>query len=126
VLTTLLLIGLGSALGGMLRHWMAGVEEVGLLAARELPWGTILVNLTGSFLIGYFIGLPPTLISDQARLFFIAGFCGGYTTFSSFSLQNIELLRDGEVLAAMWNILLSLIAGMVVAIIGYRIGSQWA
>lgn len=104
-----LFIGLGSALGGVSRYWLSGV-----LAQRfgeSFPVGTLVVNVTGSFLIGFFATLTGAdgrlLIGPTARNFFMAGICGGYTTFSSFSLQTLNLARDGEWLYAGLNAVLS-------------------
>jgi fluoride exporter len=99
-------IALGSALGGVARFWCSG-----LLATRigELfPGGTLFVNITGSFIIGFFATLTGPdgrlLVGPTVRQFVMVGFCGGYTTFSSFSLQTLGLLRDGDWLRAGLNI----------------------
>lgn len=104
-----LFIGLGSALGGVSRYWLSG-----MLAQRfgeSFPVGTLVVNVSGSFLIGFFATLTGAdgrlLIGPTARNFFMAGICGGYTTFSSFSLQTLNLARDGEWLYAGLNAVLS-------------------
>lgn len=104
-----LFIGLGSALGGISRYWLSG-----FLAQRfgeSFPLGTLVVNVTGSFLIGFFATLTGAdgrlPAGPTARNFFMAGICGGYTTFSSFSLQTLHLARDGEWLAAGLNAVLS-------------------
>ena len=104
-----LFIGLGSALGGISRYWLSG-----FLAQRfgeSFPVGTLVVNVSGSFLIGFFATLTGAdgrlLVGPTARNFFMAGICGGYTTFSSFSLQTLNLARDGEWLYAGLNAVLS-------------------
>jgi CrcB protein len=102
-------IALGSALGGMARQWC------GVLALRlwptEFPWGTIAINVLGSFVIGLFAALTDAEgrfpLSVTARQFVMVGICGGYTTFSSFSLQTLLLARDGKAVEAGLNILLS-------------------
>jgi fluoride exporter len=99
-------IGIGSALGGMARYWSSD------LAARwfgeTFPWGTFIANVTGSFIIGFFATLTGPdgrlYIGSQARQFVMIGFCGGYTTFSSFSLQTLNLMNDGEWFRAGANI----------------------
>lgn len=103
---TYLWIALGSALGGMARHWCS------TLAAERLgtgfPWGTLAVNVLGSFVIGLFAtltGPDGRLPADaQARQFVMVGLCGGYTTFSAFSLQTLDLLRAGELGRAGLNV----------------------
>ena len=103
---TYLWIALGSALGGVARY--AASTWVAQLVAGPFPWGTLLVNVTGSFLIGVFAVIGPPggrwAISPDARLFLTVGVCGGYTTFSSFSLQTLDLIREGHMAAAGANI----------------------
>lgn len=99
-------IAIGSALGGMARYWCSGM--VARLIGETFPWGTLAVNVVGSFVIGFFATLSGPdgrlLVSTTARQFVMVGICGGYTTFSSFSLQTLNLVRDGEWLYAGLNI----------------------
>lgn len=108
-MTTYFWIGLGSALGGMGRFWLSGL--VAQRFGEAFPTGTLVVNASGSLLIGFLAGLAETegrfLLSPEARQFLMFGMLGGYTTFSSFSLQTLNLVRDGEWLYAVMNILLS-------------------
>jgi fluoride exporter len=104
---TYLWIAIGSALGGVARHWCS------TLAAERLgtafPWGTLLVNVLGSFVIGLVAALTGPdgrlPVGAQARQFVMVGLCGGYTTFSAFSLQTLDLLRGGELGRAGLNVL---------------------
>lgn len=102
-------IGLGSGLGGMARYWFSSI--IAHRFGEVFPAGTLVVNVTGSFLIGFVATVTDTegrfLISPHARQFFMVGLFGGYTTFSSFSLQTLNLARDGEWLYAGANIGLS-------------------
>lgn len=101
-------IAAGSALGGVLRHWLSGL--VAQRWGEGFPVGTLLVNVTGSFVIGFlfaFTGEGRVLNSPEARNFLMAGLCGGYTTFSAFSLQTLNLARGGQWLGAGLNALLS-------------------
>ena len=95
-------IAIGSALGGMGRYWCSGV--VARLVGETFPWGTIFVNLVGSFIIGFFAALTGPdgrlLVGTIPRQLVMVGICGGYTTFSSFSLQTLNLMREGEWLYA--------------------------
>ena len=100
-------IALGSALGGMARFWCTGV--VAQPFGETFPWGTLVVNVLGSLIIGFFAtltGARRTVVRRARRSgsFVMVGFCGGYTTFSSFSLQTLNLARDGEWLQAGANI----------------------
>ncbi|MBV9703397.1 MAG: fluoride efflux transporter CrcB, partial [Methylobacteriaceae bacterium] len=99
-------IAIGSALGGVARYWLSGF--VANRVGETFPWGTILVNVTGCFVIGLFATLTGAegrlLVSGTVRQFVMIGICGGYTTFSSFSLQTLNLMRDREWLFAGANI----------------------
>jgi fluoride exporter len=103
-------VAVGSALGGMARYGCAG------LAARvfggTLPWGTFIVNVSGSLIIGFLATLSAPdgrmLLSADARAFLLIGLCGGFTTFSSFSIETLNLARDGEWLWASANVALSM------------------
>src|SRR3954454_5617398 len=107
----------GSALGGGARYWSSG------FAARHFgetfPWGTLIVNVLGSFIIGFFATLTgpdgSLLVSTDARQIVMVGLCGGYTTFSSFSLQTLNLVRDGEMGQAGANIALSFVLCLLAA-----------
>jgi CrcB protein len=123
---TYLWIGLGSALGGMARQYC------GVTAARywgpEFPWATIGINVLGSFIIGAFAALTDSEgrwpLGGLARQFVMVGLCGGYTTFSSFSLQSLNLMREGLWLEAGANILLSVTLCLVAAALGHVLAMQ--
>jgi len=114
-------IALGSALGGVGRYWLSGViaRSIGEL----FPWGTLIVNVSGSFVIGFFNTLTAPdgrlLASTEARQFVMVGLCGGYTTFSAFSLQTLNLARDGQWLSAGMNIVLSVVLCLLSVWIGH-------
>lgn len=121
---TYLYIAVGSALGGMARFACSS------LAARAFgetfPWGTLIVNVVGSFVIGLFTALTGPdgrlVTSPDARLFVTVGVCGGYTTFSSFSLQTLSLMRSGEFGAAGVNVALSLALCLLTVWLGFAAG----
>jgi len=104
-------IFVGGGLGSLARWWVSGfvAERVG----QTFPWGTLMVNVTGSFIIGFFAALtgPEGRMMAPAsfRLFFMFGVCGGYTTFSSFSLQTLRLAENGQWFRAGGNAVLSLV-----------------
>ena len=114
-------IAIGSALGGVARYWCSGVAA--RLIGETFPWGTLIVNVVGSFIIGFFATLtgPDGRIfaNTLTRQFVMIGICGGYTTFSSFSIQTLELVRDGEWLAAGGNIVGSVVLCLVAVWIGH-------
>src|SRR5437763_220974 len=104
-----ILVMLGGALGTGARFWASGF--VAETAGELFPLGTLVVNVTGSFAIGFFAAFTepegPLLVSPRIRQFFMIGVCGGYTTFSSFSLQTLDLARDGDWFRASLNTALS-------------------
>lgn len=99
-------IAAGSALGGMARYGCSGLAA--RLISETFPWGTLIVNVLGSFIIGFFATLTGpdgrVYVSSTVRQCVLVGFCGGYTTFSSFSLQTLSLMNDGEWLRTTANI----------------------
>jgi fluoride exporter len=90
-------VAIGSALGGMARHWCTGMSV--RLFGATFPWGTLFINILGSFVIGLFFTLTGTdgrfEASPDAKVFVMVGLCGGYTTFSAFSLQTLALFQEG-------------------------------
>jgi fluoride exporter len=121
-------VALGSALGGMSRYWLGGVIARGI--GDDFPYGTLLINVVGSFVIGFFgtLTLPdgPRPASLDARLFVMVGLCGGFTTFSSFSLQTFELLRSGEGIRAAIYVVASVLLCVAGAAIGHALASAIA
>ncbi len=120
-----LLVALGGAIGSVGRYWFA-IAAASI--SRNLPVGTILINIIGSFAIGFFGSLTLSHgkfpVSDAGRIFFMVGICGGFTTFSSFSMQTLDLLRGGAVGRAMLNIGVSVLFCMLAVAVGYALGSQ--
>lgn len=99
-------IALGSALGGMGRYWCSGMAA--RLLGETFPWGTMIVNVSGSLVIGFVATMAAPdgrwFLPADMRQFVMVGLCGGFTTFSSFSLQTMALMRDGEWLPAAGNV----------------------
>jgi fluoride exporter len=116
-------IFLGGGLGSLARWWASDfvAERVG----QTFPWGTLIVNVTGSFIIGLF----ATLTGPEGRLmapasfrqFFMLGVCGGYTTFSSFSLQTLNLAEDAQWFRASGNVVLSVVLCLVGVWLGHAL-----
>jgi CrcB protein len=123
-------IAIGGALGSMARYGIGGLVSEKFASSQSFPWGTLVVNVSGSFIIGVLgaVTAPEGKMSPQSRVFatqlLITGVCGGYTTFSSFSLQTLNLLRDREWLYAGGNILLSVVLCMIAVWLGYLLGSM--
>ncbi len=118
----LLLVCIGSALGGGARYLVA-LGAVRLLGAG-FPFGTLLVNVTGSFLIAFInqVGLSSTLISPSTRIFLTIGIMGGLTTYSTFNYETLEMLRSGAFATATLNlgstVMVCLVAGMLGLVAG--------
>ena len=104
-----LIVSLGAAIGGSFRYWLS--NQVYKILPSTFPYGTLTVNILGSFLLGFIIFYfdEKGIISPSLKLFLTIGFCGGFTTFSTFSLETINLLRDSEILLASYNIILSVV-----------------
>jgi len=114
-------IGLGSAIGGICRYALSGFVARHL--GETFPLGTLIVNVSGCFAVGVFFGMTGIegrlLISPAFRQFFILGVCAGYTTFSSFSLQTLNLAREGEWLRAGANAGLSFVLCLLAVWLGH-------
>jgi len=118
-------VAVGGALGSVARFWLSGAvaERVGGI----FPLGTLIVNATGSFVIGFVAAFAMNeerwLVSSRSRDFVMIGVCGGYTTFSSFSLQTMNLLQKGEWLKAGANVILSVGVCLVAVWLGHLLGA---
>jgi CrcB protein len=114
-------IGIGGAIGSIARYW-TGIWTARLLGVA-FPWGTLAVNVVGSFIIGFVATLTlaegPLPASATMRAFIMAGFCGGYTTFSAFSLQSWDLMRAGEWMAAGANVVGSVVLCLAMVAAGH-------
>jgi CrcB protein len=118
---TYLWIAVGSALGGMARFALSGLVANWL--GQGFPWGTLIVNISGSFVIGFFATLSGPggrlLVPGDFRQFVIVGLCGGFTTFSAFSLQTMTLAQEGEFARAGLNIGGSVVLCLLFVWLGY-------
>jgi CrcB protein len=116
-----LIVGLGGAIGTIGRFWLGGV--VSRRFGESFPLGTLVINVTGSFAITFFATMTAPegrwMVPARGRAFFMTGICGGYTTFSSFSLQTLNLALDGEWLYAGANAGLSVTLCLLAAWLGY-------
>jgi CrcB protein len=117
-------VAFGAAIGGMARYGLSGI--IGDWIGATFPWGTLIVNVTGCFVIGIVNMLTGPdgiiLVPVNARLFMMVGICGGYTTFSSFSLESLNLMRNGEWLAVTAYMISSAVFCMVAVWLGHVAG----
>ncbi len=116
MIKNLLLVGLGGGLGSILRY------VTGLVITTKLfPYATLTVNIIGSFIIGiiFALALKEQDLLSNWKLFLATGFCGGFTTFSAFSLENMGLLQSGKTGLALMYIVLSIVLGIAATFAGY-------
>lgn len=111
-------LALGGTLGTFARYSLAGL--VYKLWGTTFPYGTLIVNLTGCWLIGFLVVLSEEkfMLGPTARIFLMIGFCGAYTTFSTFMLETANLMKNGENLHALTNVLLSVLLGFLALRLG--------
>jgi len=123
-MTQTIALALGSLAGGFARYYLAGFVYQILGAA--FPYGTLVVNLVGCFLIGFLSVLAEEkfLIGPTARILLMVGFCGAFTTFSTFMLETGNLVKVGETLRALLNVVASVAAGFLVFRLGVFIGEM--
>jgi CrcB protein len=117
-------VAVGGAMGSMARFWLAGAMTV--WTGPRFPWGTLLINVLGSFVIGLVAGvtLTPARVGmhPDIRIFLMTGICGGFTTFSAFSLQTVELLQAGDVVPAFGYAIGSVVLCVIATYCGWLFG----
>jgi fluoride exporter len=118
-------IGIFGGFGCVARYLVSGWTY--LLLGRSLPYGTLLVNVVGSFLLGLLMtfGLRSTLLSPEIRIGLTVGFMGGFTTFSTFSYETLRLLEDGSFWQAGMNIFLNILLCLLFSLLGVLVARQW-
>jgi CrcB protein len=117
-------IALGSAIGGVARYLLGGLIQ--RFSGGSFPSGTLLVNLTGSFVLGflYRYASDSAAITPEVRALLTIGLCGGYTTFSTFTYETVRLLEDGETVRAIVYIGLSVLLGLGAMVLGLAAGRE--
>jgi len=114
-----LIVGVGSFFGGGLRFLVS--KLLTLLVATPFPVGTFVVNILGCLLIGYFSAMPSSWLTPQSRLLLTTGFCGGFTTFSTFMKESDTLFSSHLPLTLILYLALSIVLGMIAVWVGYRL-----
>jgi len=119
MLKKILLIGIGGFAGSVLRYYVSRLNLS--FSIFSIPLGTLLVNVTGSLVLGFLIGIADksNLLTLEWRLFLMVGICGGFTTFSSFAGENLILLHEGQIFQALLYIILSVSLGLFAVYLGY-------
>jgi CrcB protein len=116
----LLLIALGGSLGAIARHYTYGLSEK--IFGTGLLWGTLMVNLTGGFLIGvFFVLLERTILPGQAKSFLIVGFLGALTTFSTYSLETYHFIKQANWTMTMLSVLGNNVGSLIAVFIGIKL-----
>lgn len=123
---TLLVIGLGGGLGSMLRY-LSTLLVSNRFPATAFPYGTFAVNIVGCLIIGIVYGLAERydFMTPQWRLFLATGLCGGYTTFSAFAFENVNLLQNGHLLTAFAYITLSVLLCVAASFLGVWVAKSF-
>jgi CrcB protein len=118
-------VALGGAIGSVGRFWLTAAMEA--LTGPRFPWGTLLINVLGSLMIGLVAGITLTpariAVHPDIRIFLMTGICGGFTTFSAFSLQTLELLQSGDTIPAFGYAIGSVVLCVVGTYAGWAVGN---
>ncbi len=120
MLKHLIIVGAGGAIGSIIRYLINYFTKPG-----TFPFATLFINISGSLIIGLIMGLAAkqSFFSSEWKLFLVAGICGGFTTYSAFSYENLQLLQNGKIITAFLYILLSVVLGISAAWIGFKFTS---
>jgi CrcB protein len=121
VIKQILLIGSGGFIGSVARFY---ISRINLWPDfLSIPAGTLIVNVSGSLIIGLLMGVSErsAILTTEARLFLMVGLCGGYTTFSSFTMENLSLLHNGQIFQLLLYTALSIVLGFLAVWIGYAL-----
>ena len=118
MIKNILLVGLGGSIGSMARY-AASL----LITSKSFPYATLFVNIIGSFIIGlvFAIGIKEAGLANNWKLFLATGICGGFTTFSAFSLENMGMIQSGKITMAVIYILFTIILGVVATFLGCKL-----
>jgi fluoride exporter len=124
-LDKIIVVALGGAFGAVARYWLGGL--INSRWPMQFPLGTFVINVTGSFIIGFFLTMvgQRVTIHPNWRLLIAVGFVGAYTTFSTFEYETLKLLEEGNVLNAALNVVLSLVAGFVAVWLGVTLARRF-
>ncbi|MFO7827715.1 MAG: fluoride efflux transporter CrcB [Bacteroidales bacterium] len=121
---TALFIGLGGFMGSIARYYVSKINLIPALAA--IPFGTLLVNIAGSFILGILTGIADRsmLLSVEWRLFLMVGFCGGFTTFSTFASENLMMMRNANFQGMFLYTIISVVLAFLFVYLGYNLSKM--
>jgi fluoride exporter len=122
---TFLLIGIGGLIGANVRYWVS--TWAAMRFGQTFPWGTLIINFSGSSLLGLFLGWSSNhlTIDPRIRLFLAVGFFGAYTTFSTYANESIGLFRSGDWIGVLVNVVVSNVLCLVGAMLGVVVGNRF-
>jgi fluoride exporter len=117
-------VGLGGFLGAIARYALGG--WVAMRWGAAFPWGTFVINITGSFIVGFFLAFAQyrPWLHPQFRLLFAVGFVGAYTTFSTYTYESLRLMMDGQFALAALNVIGSVVVGLAAVFAGFLLGDS--
>lgn len=121
---TIMLIGIGGFIGANARYWLSlwTAETLG----TRFPWGTLIINVSGSFILAVFVAYAfnHVALDPRIRLFLAVGFCGAYTTFSTYAVDSVALIQAGDWMAGLGNILVTNLTCIASVVVGLALGSR--
>jgi CrcB protein len=120
-MSTAIWVALGGAVGSLARFGLAGAINY-----RGHPWGTVAVNIVGSFVLGLVVGAWGFHAEGPRQIGLAVGLLGGFTTFSSFALDTIYLWENGEIVTAVTSVAISVVVGLAAAVAGLLVGRSFA
>ena len=121
----ILYVFLGGGLGSLLRYAISLSSSYEHLSFLPPPRATLLTNMLSCIILGFFIGMnQQAILSDRSKLLFMTGFCGGFSTFSTFSSEIVQLLQSGEYVSAAAYLVLSVVSGIVLILVGAGLARQ--
>ncbi len=120
-MTNYIIVALGAGIGGSFRYWLSNYSYKYFPAT--FPYGTLVVNIIGSFLLGLFMFYfdQKEMLSSNLKIFLTIGFCGGFTTFSTFSFETINLFRDSQIVLGLLNIVLNILLCLIGVYLAYLV-----
>ena len=125
MIKSLLIVGTGSFIGGAMRYWLSTLMKS--VCGQGFPWGTLMVNLLGCFLFGmlYAVFGKSNATDNTLYLLLTTGICGGFTTFSTFANESVQMLQQGNTWGFVGYVATSVVAGLALIALGYGVAKAW-
>ena len=125
MIKSLLIVGTGSFIGGAMRYWLSTLMKS--VCGQGFPWGTLMVNLLGCFLFGVVFAVfgKSSATDNTLYLLLTTGICGGFTTFSTFANESVQMLQQGNTWGFVGYVATSVVAGLALIALGYGVAKGW-